>query len=258
MKRRFFHFFLLLCFLGPLCAAAQETRNSDEGEALPTVVYLSLPASISAVLENPERAEQLFQTYTYPRNVLLYQLEKEIEKESAKAGKEEASKALLSRKRQNLIAKVEYLYLKANTDRRLMRRFLLLNGLTGDLPARADDNVYEILALRLWIPDKLLEAETFRRRPEAQLKNSTIIKHLIRIQLNLAKGLCESVPDTLEARTAALIELSNIAAIPPPEIDCGKASDPISKNDRPIYEETSFPILDLYTNLFHLTDWTPF
>ncbi len=147
MKRRFFHFFLLLCFLGPLCAAAQETRNSDEGEALPTVVYLSLPASISAVLENPERAEQLFQTYTYPRNVLLYQLEKEIEKESAKAGKEEASKALLSRKRQNLIAKVEYLYLKANTDRRLMRSFLLLNGLTGDLPARADDNVYEILAL---------------------------------------------------------------------------------------------------------------
>ena len=55
-------------------------------------------------------------------------------------------------------------------------------------------------------------------------------------------------------RTAALIELANIAGTPPPEIDCGRAPSSIPGNAAPVYQETSFPILDLYTDLFRLTD----
>ena len=251
--------FLLPALLLPLRGGAQEAGAPAPGLPLPTVVYLSLPACVSAALENPERAEKLFSADSRPRSRFLYQLEKEIEKEvRTVAGRKEAEEALRLRKQQNLISKIEYLYLKANDDPRLMNAFLKLNGLAEDLPARADDNVCEILSSRLWMPDPVLVARTLRQRPEARLRNSSVIKLLIRIQLDLALALCETTPDTPAAKAAALIELSNIAALPPPEIDCGKAPEPIAGNAEPIYRQTSFPILDLYTDLFHLTDWSPF
>lgn len=258
MSCRLSHLFLLIFLLLPLHGAPPGSSLPAE-TSLPTVVYISLPACISAVLENPELAERLFQAYSYPRNAFLAHLEKEIEKELKASGNKEATEALKQRKRQNLVSKVEYLYLKANTDPLLMKAFLLLNGLSGDLAARANDNVYEILSSRLWMPDQALEKKALRQRPETRIKNS-IIQLLIRIQLNLAAALCETAPDTAEAKTVALIELSNIAALPPPEpeVDGKTVSEPIPGNIVPVYQETSFPILDLYTSLFHLTDWSSF
>ena len=251
--------FLLPLLLLPLEGRPQGVGDSAPGLPLPTVVYLSLPACVSAALENPERAEKLFSADSRPRNLFLYQLEKEIEKEvRSVANRKEAENVLRLRKQQNLISKIEYLYLKANDDPRLMNAFLKLNGLTENLPARADDNVCEILSSRLWMPDPVLVTRTLRQRPEVRLPNSSVIKLLIRIQLELALALCETAPDTPAAKAAALIELSNIAALPPPEIDCGKAPERITGNAEPIYLKTSFPILDLYTDLFHLTDWSPF
>ncbi len=257
MCKRRSHLLLLFTLLLPLNGAPPGSQEPVGDLPLPTVVYLSLPACVSAVLENPERTEELFRTNSYPRNLILYQLEKEIEKELKAVGNATAAEAIRLRKQQNLVSKVEFLYLKANSEPSVMRALLKLNGLAEDLPARADDNVYEILFSRLWMPDQALESNAIRRRPETRVRNR-IIEFLIRIQLNLALALCESSSNTIEAKTAALIELSNIAAIPPPEIDCGNIRTPVAGKSEPVYQKTSFPILDLYSDLFHVTDWSPF
>ena len=266
MKAFFFLFaLLLLTLLLPLRGEPQHApqqapppQEERKDAPLPTVVLISLPACVTAVMEDPQRAERLFLAYPYPRHAFLLQLEKEIEKELKAIGGARMNELLQLRRLQNLVSKVEYLYPKVNSNAQLRKAFLRLNGLADDLPARADDNVYEILDAQLWMPDAVLKRRALRQRPETRIAGSNVIRLLIQIQLDLAAALFAASADQPEMRTAALIELANIAGTPPPEIDCGRAPSSIPGNAAPVYQETSFPILDLYTDLFRLTDWSPF
>lgn len=254
LKRLFLSFFLLSASL----SAGENPKTMRTQESAPSIILLSLPACISAVLERPDEAEKLFQPYSYPRNPVLDRLEKEIEKELKAAGEKQTAELRRRRKIQHLISKIEYFYMKANSDPQLMKLFLSLNGLAGDLPARADDNVYELLESRLWAPDPVLKAGAMRRRPETWIRNNNIIRLLIQIQLDMANALYEASGNDPFRKAVAVIEIANIAALPPPEIAYGKPLDLIAGNAAPVYLETSFPILDLYTGLFRLTDWSAY
>ena len=110
-------------------------------------VWLSLPASIGAALENPDRAEELLSAVSRPSDPLLERLEQDIRGDLRER---KADKALAALDDLELTAKVRLLYSRAADDPASARLLLRLNSLPEELPVHFRDSVEDSLQPLLW------------------------------------------------------------------------------------------------------------
>lgn len=233
---------LLLLLLG-LTLGAQE-------------VYLSLPASIDAALENPDRAARILAEVKRPSDPLVRQLETEIRGELRILG---AERAAVQRMRQELIAKVRYLYfLAAGEDSASKRLLLRLNGLPEDVPVHADDSVYESLQQLLWNSGHRLAATARRNRVDLRLPASAI-RLAFQIQFELANHRFDSLDKDSPECVPALIELADLCAWMPERERLPFAVSPIRSSSEPvIVPETPSLLFNIFVTSFRLVDWSAY
>lgn len=233
---------LLLLLLG-LTLGAQE-------------VYLSLPASIDAALENPDRAARILAEVKRPSDPLIRQLETEIRGELRILG---AERAAVQRMRQELIAKVRYLYfLAAGEDSASKRLLLRLNGLPEDVPVHADDSVYESLQQLLWNSGRRLAATARRNRADLRLP-ANAIRLAFQIQFELANHRFDSLDKDSPECVPALIELADLCAWIPERERLPFAVSPIRNSSEPvIVPETPSQLFNIFVTSFRLVDWSAY
>lgn len=233
---------LLLLLLG-LTLGAQE-------------VYLSLPASIDAALENPDRAARILAEVKRPSDPLIRQLETEIRGELRILG---AERAAVQRMRQELIAKVRYLYfLAAGEDSASKRLLLRLNGLPEDVPVHADDSVYESLQQLLWNSGRRLAATARRNRADLRLP-ANAIRLAFQIQFELANHRFDSLDKDSPECVPALIELADLCAWIPERERLPFAVSPIRNSSEPvIVPETPSLLFNIFVTSFRLVDWSAY
>lgn len=233
---------LLLLLLG-LTLGAQE-------------VYLSLPATIDAALENPDRAARILAEVKRPSDPLIRQLETEIRGELRILG---AERAAVQRMQQELIAKVRYLYfLAAGEDSASKRLLLRLNGLPEDVPVHADDSVYESLQQLLWNSGHRLIAIARRNRADLRLPASAI-RLAFQIQFELANHRFDSLDKNSPECVPALIELADLCAWIPERERLPFTVSPVRNSSEPvIVPETPSLLFNIFVTSFRLVDWSAY
>lgn len=219
-------------------------------------VFLSLPAAVDAALENPERANRLLATVTRPADPLITHLETEIRTELRAR---DAELACRQRERQELIAKVRYLYFRANDDPECRKLLLRLNDLPDDLPAHADDSVYDALQPMVWNGEQRLAAIARRNRADLRLSKNNTIRYAFRIQFGLANYHFDQPDKDAPGRVPALIELANLCAWSPEKERLPFTPSPLPGGSEPVLvPETPSPLFNIYVTTFRLVDWSAY
>ena len=219
-------------------------------------VWLSLPASIDAALENPDRAEELLAAVTHPSDPLIERLEQDIRADLRERNADEALAALDDLK---LVAKVRLLYSRAADDPASARLLLRLNGLSEELPVHFRDSVEDSLQPLLWYSNANLRSLAFRRRPDLRLEKNSTIRLAFQIQFDLANHLFDRLPSDSPERLPQLIELAYLCGWVPEPVPLPPSPSPLAGTEEPVCEHEDTPLIfNLFMHTFKLIDWSAY
>ena len=201
-------------------------------------VWLSLPASIGAALENPDRAEELLSAVSRPSDPLLERLEQDIRGDLRER---KADKALAALDDLELTAKVRLL------------------SLPEELPVHFRDSVEDSLQPLLWYSNANLRTLAIRRRPDLRLEKNSTIRLAFQIQLDFANALFDRLPPGSPERLPLLIELAYLCGWDPEPDPLPPSPSPLAGTEEPVWEHEDSPLIfNLFMHTFKLIDWSAY
>ena len=219
-------------------------------------VWLSLPASVDAALEDPDRAEELLAAVSRPADPLLERLEQDIR---ADLRERKADEALAALDDLELTAKVRLLYSRAAGDPASARLLLRLNNLPEELPVHFRDSVEDSLQPLLWYSAPNLRALAIRRRPDLRLEKNSTIRLAFQIQLDFANALFDRLPPDSPERIPQLIELAYLCGWFSEPEPLPPSPSPLAGTEEPVCELKDSPLIfNLFMHTFKLIDWSAY
>lgn len=218
--------------------------------------WISLPASVDAALENPDRAEKLLAGVSRSADPLIERLERDIRDDLQERNADDALAALNNLE---LTAKVRLLYSRAANDPASARLLLRLNNLPEELPVHFRDSVEDSLQPLLWYSNTNLHSLAIRRRPDLRLEKNSSVRLAFQIQFDLANHQLDRLPPDSPERLPRLIELAHLCGWLPEQEPLPPSPSPIDGTEDPVYEPEDSPLLfNLFMHTFKLIDWSAY